>query len=120
MHRAHCPVADRTDCNLTHPLNQALRPDADRMDCQIVMGVFVHVYLKTFVLMINVARVFEQFILLEAGEQVEVVKLIGAHMAGEGLIKPSLQTLIMQVRPPPGPCFFHTAITWMPSSVSLS
>jgi len=72
----------------------------DRMDCQIIMGIFVHVYLKTFVLLPNVNRLFDTFVMLDSAEQVSFLKFVAVHIERQGLIRPELRAQIMQVPQP--------------------
>lgn len=68
------------------------------MDCQIIMGIFVHVYLKTFVLLPNVNRLFDTFVMLDSAEQVSFLKFVAVHIERQGLIRPELRAQIMQAR----------------------
>eukprot|EP00216_Chloropicon_sp_CCMP2111_P005557 CAMPEP_0198247090 /NCGR_PEP_ID=MMETSP1446-20131203/46300_1 /TAXON_ID=1461542 ORGANISM="Unidentified sp, Strain CCMP2111" /NCGR_SAMPLE_ID=MMETSP1446 /ASSEMBLY_ACC=CAM_ASM_001112 /LENGTH=470 /DNA_ID=CAMNT_0043931415 /DNA_START=190 /DNA_END=1602 /DNA_ORIENTATION=+ len=64
----------------------------DRMDCQIVMGLFSYVYLNNFVKIHreNATQILDKVLLLDPEEQLLLFTRIGYLIAGQGLIPPNL------------------------------
>jgi len=58
----------------------------DRMDCQLVMGVFSYVYLHHFMLghTQGVEDLFERFVMLDHGEQLEVFEKVKGYLIQQG------------------------------------
>jgi len=69
----------------------------DRMDCQIVMGVFVYVYLHSFVLVPDGRELVDSLAFMEPGAKVSLLKQVAAQVAADGLLSPSLLSSIQAV-----------------------
>ncbi|XP_075059361.1 phosphatidate cytidylyltransferase 1 [Mixophyes fleayi] len=58
----------------------------DRFDCQYLMATFVHVYIASFIRGPNPSKVLQQLLVLQPEQQLNIFKVLKAHLIEKGVI----------------------------------